>query len=141
MDQKSKKLLEEKVTESGYVVLKISYREGTLEIMAEKEKYKGMNLGDCEKLSRVLSPFLDAEDLIREPYTLEVTSPGVRRPLICRDDFEYYRGHAIECTNNAAIMYNGVIKAVGTESIDLELQDGSWLRIPLADVASARLLY
>lgn len=79
----------------GYrlVRVKTSRRNGlTLQIMAERPDGT-MTVEDCEAISRDLSPALDVEDPISEAYHLEVSSPGIDRPLVRRSDFERWAGH------------------------------------------------
>ena len=79
----------------GYrlVRVKVSALNGTtLQIMAERPDGT-MTVEDCERLSRDLSPALDVEDPIDRAYHLEVSSPGIDRPLVRRSDFERWAGH------------------------------------------------
>ena len=79
----------------GYrlVRVKVSSLNGTtLQIMAERPDGT-MNVEGCERLSRDLSPALDVEDPIDRAYHLEVSSPGIDRPLVRRSDFERWAGH------------------------------------------------
>ena len=61
----------------------------TLQIMAERIKDRGMDIGDCTFVSRQVSAFLDVEDPISSAYTLEVSSGGLSRPLTILDDYEF----------------------------------------------------
>src|SRR5438128_238029 len=75
------------------VRVKLSAMNGTtLQIMAERPDGT-MTVGDCETLSRDISPALDVEDPMTEAYNLEVSSPGIDRPLVRRSDFERWNGH------------------------------------------------
>ena len=67
----------------------------TLQIMAERPD-GSMSIEDCEMLSRALSPVLDVEDLIDSAYRLEVSSPGIDRPLVRRSDFERFAGYVVK---------------------------------------------
>jgi ribosome maturation factor RimP len=68
---------------------------GTLQIMAERPD-GSMPIEDCEAASRALSPVLDAADLIDNAYRLELSSPGIDRPLVRRSDFDRYAGHLVK---------------------------------------------
>jgi ribosome maturation factor RimP len=68
---------------------------GTLQIMAERPD-GSMPIEDCEAASRALSPALDAADPIDNPYRLELSSPGIDRPLVRRSDFDRYAGHLVK---------------------------------------------
>lgn len=139
MDSRGRKILGDKIRASGYHVVQISYKKGSLQVLAEKKKYKGMTLKDCEFLSRTLSPFLDSEDLVKESYLLEVSSPGIRRPLTTEEDFRHYKGHMIECTNRQSVVYNGVIGKVSEDWIELRLKGGDEVKIDFEYIRAARL--
>src|ERR1700745_3021152 len=81
----------------GYrlVRIRISGEAGcTVQIMAERPD-GSMQLEDCEAISRALSPVLDVADPIDRAYRLEISSPGIDRPLVRRSDFERYSGHLV----------------------------------------------
>jgi ribosome maturation factor RimP len=83
------------LAELGYrlVRVRISGAAGcTVQIMAERPD-GGMAIEDCEAVSRALSPALDAADPIEGAYRLEISSPGIDRPLVRRSDFDRYAGH------------------------------------------------
>ena len=82
----------------GYrlVRIKISAEAGcTVQIMAERPDGT-MQIEDCEAISRALSPVLDVADPIERAYRLEISSPGIDRPLVRRSDFERYAGHLVK---------------------------------------------
>lgn len=88
-------LVEPALEDLGYrlVRVKVSGRDGqTVQIMAERPD-GSMTIDDCEVVSRQLSPLLDANDLISSSYRLEVSSPGIDRPLVRASDFENWAGH------------------------------------------------
>src|SRR5688572_31238780 len=83
------------LTGLGYrlVRVRVSATSGcTVQIMAERADGT-MAIEDCEAASRALSPVFDAEDPIEREYRLELSSPGIDRPLVRRSDFERYAGH------------------------------------------------
>src|SRR5437763_3213538 len=82
----------------GYrlVRIRISAKAGrTVHIMAERPDGT-MQIEDCEAISRALSPVLDVADPIERAYRLEISSPGIDRPLVRRSDFERYTGHLVK---------------------------------------------
>src|ERR687895_1484789 len=86
------------LTGLGYrlVRVRISGLAGcTVQIMAERPD-GSMTIEDCEAVSRTLSPVLDVADPIERAYRLEVSSPGIDRPLVRRSDFERYAGHLVK---------------------------------------------
>jgi len=136
----------------GYrlVRIKLSALNGTtLQIMAEKPDGT-MTVEDCEILSRDLSPTLDVEDPIDREYHLEVSSPGIDRPLVRRSDFERWSGHLtkieLEHPMDGRKRFKGNLADLDGDSIRLELEAKSALAEPeivtlrLADIGEARLV-
>jgi ribosome maturation factor RimP len=77
------------------VRVKVSAADGcTVQVMAERPD-GSMTVEDCETVSRTLSPVLDVADLIDRAYRLEVSSPGIDRPLVRKSDFDRYSGHLV----------------------------------------------
>src|SRR4249920_329540 len=86
------------IEQLGYrlVRVKVSAAEGcTVQIMAERPD-GSMTVEDCEMISRALSPVLDVADPIDRAYRLEISSPGIDRPLVRRSDFERYSGYLVK---------------------------------------------
>jgi len=142
----------EPVAESlGYrlVRVKLSSMNGTtLQIMAERPDGT-MTVGDCEILSRDLSPALDVEDPLDTAYNLEVSSPGIDRPLVRRSDFEKWSGQEAKIELAVPIegrkRFKGVLTGVDGDSVVVELDksklDGTTTaKLPLADIAEAKLV-
>jgi ribosome maturation factor RimP len=133
----------------GYrlVRIRLSAMNGaTLQVMAEKPD-GSMTVADCEILSRDLSPALDVDDPIDRAYHLEVSSPGIDRPLVRRSDFERWSGHEakIELTRllDGRKRFRGRLAGVEGDTVVLEMaRDGGELQrvlLPIADLAEARL--
>src|ERR1700744_1592014 len=98
----------------GYrlVRIKISGEAGcTVQIMAERPD-GSMQIEDCEAISRALSPVLDIADPIERAYRLEISSPGIDRPLVRRSDFERFIGHLVKI--EMAIPHDGRKRFRGT---------------------------
>lgn len=109
------------------VRVKITQENGmTLQIMAEDENGR-FTIVNCETLSKDLSPVLDVEDPIDREYHLEVSSPGIDRPLVRKRDFEAYIGHEakIELADmiNGRKRFRGFIKGVDDEAVTITLPD------------------
>jgi ribosome maturation factor RimP len=94
--QRIEGLIEPALTAMGYELVRVAVHGGesrpTLQIMAERKDGAGMTVDDCADISRTLSALLDVEDPIAGAYTLEVSSPGIDRPLVKRADFERFAG-------------------------------------------------
>lgn len=109
------------------VRVKITQENGTtLQIMAEDENGR-FTIVNCETLSKDLSPVLDVEDPIDREYHLEVSSPGIDRPLVRKRDFAAHLGHEakIELADmiNGRKRFRGFIKAVDDEAVTVTLPD------------------
>src|SRR5712671_2970472 len=109
----------------GYrlVRIKVSGEAGcTVQIMAERPDGT-MLIEDCEAISRALSPVLDVADPIERAYRLEVSSPGIDRPLVRRSDFERHAGHLIKVEMAVALdgrkRFRGVLTGVEGEAARL----------------------
>ena len=121
----------------------------TLQIMAERPDGT-MTVGDCEILSRDLSPALDVEDPMDTAYNLEVSSPGIDRPLVRRSDFEKWAGHdaKVELARplDGRKRFKGKLAGLDGDAVRLELESKSKLDaaatvlLPLADIGEARLV-
>lgn len=107
------------------------------------DKLEGVTLDDCEKVSRQISGLLDVEDPIRERYTLEVSSPGLDRPLFTRDDFDRHIGQCaqlrLEKPLDGRRNFKGIIQGMQDEEVVLEV-DGIQLVLPLKTIEKARLV-
>lgn len=103
----------------------------------------GVTLDDCEKASHQISGVLDVEDPIRSDYALEVSSPGLDRPLFEKAHFERFKGQIarvkLATALNGRSNYKGVIESVEGDDILLQV-DGQTVRFPFGQVASARLV-
>jgi len=117
-----------------------------VQIMAERPDAT-MSIEDCETASRALSPVLDAEDLIDRAYRLEISSPGIDRPLVRRSDFERFAGHVVKVEMAVACdgrrRFRGVL--IGTEGEaakirrdDVKEGEMAEVLLPIGDMAEAR---
>ncbi len=136
----------------GYrlVRVKLSAMNGmTLQIMAERPDGT-MTVGDCEILSRDLSPVLDVEDPMDAAYNLEVSSPGIDRPLVRRSDFEKWEGHEAKVELARPLdgrkRFKGLLAGLDGDMLRLKLErnaklaEAQTVSLPLADIGEARLV-
>lgn len=131
------------------VRVKLSSMNGiTLQIMAERPDGT-MTVGDCETLSRDVSPALDVEDPMDAAYNLEVSSPGIDRPLVRRSDFEKWNGHEAKIELAVPLdgrkRFKGKLAGVDGEFLLLALEksrlDGpTTVKLALADIGEAKLV-
>jgi ribosome maturation factor RimP len=135
----------------GYrlVRIRISGEAGcTVQIMAERPD-GSMQIEDCEAISRALSPVLDIADPIDRAYRLEISSPGIDRPLVRRSDFERYTGHLVKIEMAVAHQgrkrFRGTLAGVEGQAVRLhrddtrEGEDADTLLV-MEDIAEARLV-
>jgi ribosome maturation factor RimP len=136
---------------SGYrlVRVKVSGLDGcTVQIMAERPDGT-MKVEDCEIVSRALSPVLDVSDPIDRAYRLEVSSPGMDRPLVRRSDFERFAGHELKVEMAVAIngrrRFRGLLLGVEGETARIRRSDAapgedSEVALPIEDMSEAKLV-
>ena len=108
-----------------------------------------MLIDDCEAVSRALSPVLDIADPIERAYRLEISSPGIDRPLVRRSDFERYAGHLVKLEMTVAHQgrkrFRGTLGGVSGECVHLRRDDApagedADMLLPMEDIAEARLV-
>jgi ribosome maturation factor RimP len=135
----------------GYrlVRIKISGEAGcTVQIMAERPD-GSMQIEDCEAISKALSPVLDIADPIDRAYRLEISSPGIDRPLVRRTDFERYAGHLAKIemavTSHGRKRFRGILAGVEGASVrihrdDARADEDTDVLLVMEDIADARLV-
>lgn len=140
-------IVEPVVEDLGFrlVRVRVSGANGcTVQIMAERPD-GSMTVEDCEAVSRTVSPALDVDDPIGRAYHLEVSSPGIDRPLVRADDFTRWAGHEAKIEmavpQDGRKRFRGVVRGVEANAVLVELADADPLvRLPLADIGEARLV-
>jgi ribosome maturation factor RimP len=115
-----------------------------LQVMAEKAD-GAMNVEDCAKFSRAISPVLEAEDPITGEYSLEVSSPGIDRPLTRLGDFSKWVGHEVKLelgtpTIDGRKRFHGFIDGEADGQVTMTLKDGGNARLAVADMVKAHLV-
>jgi ribosome maturation factor RimP len=135
----------------GYrlVRVKVSASEGcTVQIMAEQPD-GSMTVEDCETISRALSPLLDEANLIEAAYRLEISSPGIDRPLVRKSDFERYAGHVVriemEIPVNGRKRFRGELAGVEEDAARLKRDDAAEgeeaeVLLPIEEMSEAKLV-
>jgi len=120
----------------------------TIQIMAERADGT-LTIDDCEAISRALSPVLDVADPIDAGYRLEVSSPGIDRPLVRRSDFERFAGHQIKVEMAIAMegrrRFRGVLLGAQGDAAHIRRDDAAAAEpadvlLPMGDIAEARLV-
>jgi ribosome maturation factor RimP len=120
----------------------------TVQVMAERAD-GSMQIEDCEAVSRALSPVLDVEDPIDRAYRLEISSPGIDRPLVRRSDFDRYAGHVAKIEMTVPLdgrrRFRGVLLGTEGETARLRREDAGpdeapEVLLPIGDMAEAKLV-
>ncbi|HEX2556348.1 MAG TPA: ribosome maturation factor RimP [Microvirga sp.] len=144
-------IIEPVVEDLGFriVRVKVTGTNGcTVQIMAERPDGT-MSVDDCEQVSRAISPVLDLEDPIGRAYYLEVSSPGIDRPLVRAGDFERWAGYEAKIEMAVPVegrkRYRGTIRGVADGRVAVELPDvkegeDPVVHLILADLGEARLV-
>ena len=142
-------LLDPVAEAAGYAIVRLRLMGGEhvrrLQIMAERPSDGDMNVEDCARLSRVISEIMDAADPIAGEYTLEVSSPGVDRPLTRLKDFIDYEGHEarieLDRLAEGRKRFKGLLAGVEDDqvAVDLEGEEETAL-IPFAWILEAKLV-
>jgi len=116
---------------------------GTLQIMVEPSDGRPMDVEDCATLSRALSAVLDVEDPIASNYTLEVSSPGIDRPLTRPKDYARWAGHLARFELAQPIegqrRFKGTLIGLENDIVRVKLDDGRETDLPLAAITRAKL--
>jgi ribosome maturation factor RimP len=142
-------LLDPVAEAAGYAIVRLRLMGGEharrLQIMAERPSDGDMNVEDCARLSRAISEIMDAADPIAGEYTLEVSSPGVDRPLTRLPDFETYQGYEarieLDRLAEGRKRFKGLLAGVedGQVAVDLEGEEETAL-IPFSWIVEAKLV-
>ena len=128
----------------GYEVVRVAMSKGgTLQIMIEPANGGPMDVEACATLSRALSAVLDVEDPIPGSYTLEVSSPGIDRPLTRAKDYTRWAGHLARVETTEPIdgrrRFKGTLLGLSDGVVRLRLDDGNEAALPLGVVSRAKL--
>jgi ribosome maturation factor RimP len=131
------------------VRVRVSGQNGlTLQIMAERNDGT-MTVEDCEEVSRAVSPALDVADPIEKAYHLEVSSPGIDRPLVRKSDFSAWAGHLVKMETSIMVAerkrFRGKIAEAGEDDVLIERDQPAYgeapsVRVPYETIAEARLV-
>ena len=143
------RIIEPEVKAEGFDLVRVMMIGGkddpTLQVMAERPDTRQLDLADCERLSRRLSDVLDSADPIEEAYRLEVSSPGIDRPLTRLKDFEDWKGHEarlslVEKQADGRRDCRGALMGTEGEVVVIDAAGPGPTRIPFAALRSAKLV-
>jgi ribosome maturation factor RimP len=146
VDRRIAQIVAPTVNGMGFDLVRVRLMGGkrlTLQIMAERPDGR-MEIDDCADLSRALSAVLDVEDPIDREYSLEVSSPGIDRPLTRPQDFERWAGYVVKAETDALIdgrkRFKGVLEGFADGAARLTLDDGAQVALPFEALADAKLV-
>jgi ribosome maturation factor RimP len=142
------KRIEPEVNSLGYDLVRVAMIGGasdpTLQVMAERPDTRQLDLTDCETISRRLSDWLDANDPIEGSFRLEVSSPGIDRPLTRPKDYADWTGHEARINlaepRDGRKQFSGTLQGLDGETVKLLGKDGQAYAFPFSTIASAKLL-
>ena len=131
----------------GYRLLRAVFTGGrerpTLQVMAERRDVAAMAVEDCELISNSVSAILDVEDPVPGSYVLEVTSPGIDRPLLRREDYERFAGFEAKIElarpQEGRRRFRGKLLGVEGDAAKLRTEE-SIVLLPLAEITRAKLV-
>lgn len=131
MDRRIASIVQPLIEGLGYELVRLRFMGGKtprLQVMADTPA-GGIEVDDCAKISRAISALLDVEDPIEGQYTLEVSSPGIDRPLTRIKDFERWAGHQAKLQTEALISgrknFKGVLQGVEDGEVLIEIDEGT----------------
>ncbi len=130
----------------GFVVVRVTLsgsQRPVLQVMAEPADGSAMHVDDCAELSRTISAVLDVEDPIPDAYVLEVSSPGIDRPLVRLADYERFRGHLakveLKTLRDGRRRFQGYLDGVDADQVRLTVDDQT-VTLAFANIAKAKLV-
>ena len=143
--QKLNELLQPLVEDLGFEFVGLEYNSNTkhslLRVYINHEN--GVGIEDCETVSRETAALLDVKDLIRSHYNLEVSSPGLDRPLFTAAHYKEFTGYPVQITlfapQDGRRRFSGPILSADESSVNIE-QDGSGVTLDFGNIAKARLI-
>jgi ribosome maturation factor RimP len=138
LSEKIEKLISPIADELGYELVRVQMQGG-----ARRATLQIMLVEDCARLSRAISNILDEADPITEEYMLEVSSPGIDRPLMKRADYERFMGHDVKLEMTMPVgdrkRFQGAMTAIEGDNLLLDGEGGS-VTLPLASIKNAKLI-
>lgn len=135
------------LVDMGYELVRVAVlgrERPTVQIMADRADGAPISVDDCEAISRALGAVLDVADLVPGVWTLEVSSPGIDRPLTRAKDWNRFAGHLARAEMMVPVdgrrRVSGVVLGADTEFARMRLDDGAEIALPMADIRRAKLV-
>lgn len=147
MEQKIADIIRPVIEDLGYELVAVEMKDGALQIMAEDPKTRNLGVDECAEISRALSAVLDVEDPIKGAYRLEVSSPGIDRPLVKKEDFEDFEGFEAKIELQIPLetgqkRFRGRLRGLNMEknSVLIDTEDQGEVTLPLEAIRKAKLV-
>ena len=146
-EQKTEEILLPIVDELGFELVDVEYVKegGTWYLRAYVDKPGGISINDCEAVSRRLSDILDEKDFIDDSYIMEISSPGLGRPLKKEKDFKRSLGEEVEVRTYRMIdkkkEFTGILKVYDADTVTIQLEDETLKTFEKGDIALIRLAF
>ncbi len=147
---RARRVLEPIVTREGFELVEVEWgREGPAWVLRlYVDRPGGVTIDHCQELSRVVEPVLDVEDLVEPSYNLEVSSPGLERPLRKPSDFERFAGRRahlkafgpVETVSGPRKNWTGILVGFKDGAVEIDVE-GTVCRVPHEAIAKAHLVY
>lgn len=146
IEERVMRLLAPTVSALGYELLGVEYmaqgKHSRLRLYIDSSE--GVGLSDCEAVSHQVSGILDVEDPINGQYSLEVSSPGLDRPLFLVQHFEKFIGNQVKLRTRLPIAgqrnFQGTIKSVDGEDVYIGIENGEQLKLNITEIERANLI-
>ncbi len=151
LDQRLADIIEPVLVDIGFRLIRVrmlNQNGMTMQVMAEKNDGT-MSVEDCEQVSMAISPVLDVEDPIDKEYHLEVSSPGIDRPMVRKSDFTRWQGHLVKCETSIMIgnrkRFRGKIVEADADGFTIERDQVAYgeeqkVVIPFTALSDAKLI-
>jgi ribosome maturation factor RimP len=151
LDQRLADIIEPVLVDLGFRLIRVrmmNQNGATMQVMAERNDGT-MTVQDCEEVSMAISPVLDVEDPVDKEYHLEVSSPGIDRPMVRKSDFVRWQGHLVKCETSILIdnrkRFRGKIVEAGADGFTLERDQVAYgeeqkVTIPFTALSDAKLI-
>jgi ribosome maturation factor RimP len=146
LSERVRHLIEPAVGDMGFDVVRVlvsGSRKPSLQTMIERRDGRAVSVDDCTRVSRAISTLLDVEEPIKGAYTLEVSSPGIDRPLVKLGDFERFRGFQAKVEIARPLdgrrRFKGRLLGVENDTVRIEIEEGE-VKLPYPDIQRAKLV-
>lgn len=146
LEQRIAEIIGPAIEDLGFELVRVllsGQRRKKLQIMAEPLDGSAMNVDHCADISRAVSALLDVEDPIDDAYVLEVSSPGIDRPLVKLVDFDRFKGFDARVEMHTGIdgrrRFSGRLLGIADDHVLMDVEEGE-VRLPYADIQKSKLL-